>query len=469
MASLRPEQFNIIKANQCPLPPRKYSYIDKDNKQRRTAKRVTAFYFQGDFWFQEPDTEHIYVAIKEPAKDFKRYEQRLNDMRAVDTYLSTFKLTTSAQIYQRLASAMLFDANSAKSIGSRQETIITIDAEKFRPTWKNRLSFWTVIFRAILNAYFIITNFVYIEEVPANFRVFVLVVVCIEAVIWLLAFVRCLYNVWSLLHRICRGDTTHFQTKNIPDHLSQLASISVMRYLPNGESISMFKKRGCEWFNEKYADFTFQRDHAQFKWLVIIRWIILTVLDVIGPFVAVFSLLFKMAQLNFNFDVLLQWQWTQIISYFAFVNQVAGIRKVREIEIDALQHFIFSGSDAVLSRQERTLLNCWWNLTIVSCVANICDAYRFPIYDSMVFWYTLDVYRIQLLFKNHQSEGADVLNESFNHKYDEDMQQKMQQHIENNRDEKAIETLPTDSALDEANIEAVVHVADSDEQKEEED
>ena len=72
-------------------------------------------------------------------------------------------------------------------------------------------------------------------------------------------------------------------------------------------------------------------------------------------------------QLNFQFDVLGEWQWFEIIGYFAFVNQVAGIRKVRKIEIDALEHFIFSGSDIKLSVEENLLLFTWWNYTIVSC------------------------------------------------------------------------------------------------------
>ena len=70
-----------------------------------------------------------------------------------------------------------------------------------------------------------------------------------------------------------------------------------MRYLPNGESVSMFRKRGKEWFSEKKASYKFEVSNARtFKYLVMLRWIILSILDIIGPFVAVFSLLFKMAQ-----------------------------------------------------------------------------------------------------------------------------------------------------------------------------
>merc|ERR1712157_76637 len=125
----------------------------------------------------------------------------------------------------------------------------------------------------------------------------------------------------------------------------------------------------------------------------------------------------KMAQLNFQFDGFDEMSTiqlvTQIISYFAFVNQVAGIRKVRAIEIDALEHFIFSGSDVALSQEEKILLDVWWNYTLVSCVANICDEFRFPVYDSIIFWYNLNVRHIQLLFKDHGGlEGKQFMDKS---------------------------------------------------------
>merc|ERR1712038_1480575 len=323
-------------------------------------------------------------------------------------------------------------------------------AKKFNPTWMNRFGFLTVIFRALLNAYFIVSNFLTIYNVPSDFRIFVFIIVCIEAILWLIAFLRTMYNVYSLLKRVCQGSTTHFQVKNIPDNLQQLGSLSVMRYLPSGESLSMFKNRGKEWFSDKKASYKFEVNNAyHFKFLVIIRWLILSILDIVGPFVAIFSLLFKMAQLNFQFTSFHQWQWFEIVGYFAFVNQVAGIRKVRKIEIDALEHFIFSGSDIKLSMEEHLLLHCWWNYTIVSCVANICDEFKFPVYDSIIFWYNLNIRRIQLLFKDHKGfEGKDFIDKggkelkikNIASQYDSDIEQKMNQQINSS---KVIETKPT--------------------------
>lgn len=58
------------------------------------------------------------------------------------------------------------------------------------------------------------------------------------------------------------------------------------------------------------------------------------------------------------------WEWIEILSYFAFVNQVAGVRKVKQIEIDSIEHFIFSGTDIKLDETENTLLHWWWNYTV---------------------------------------------------------------------------------------------------------
>ena len=94
----------------------------------------------------------------------------------------------------------------------------------------------------------------------------------------------------------------------------------------------------------------------------------------------------KKKKISFAFDVLFSdWNIIEIIRYFAFVNQVASIRKVSTIETQAIQHFVFSGKNAVMSVEERILMNAWWNFTLVSCVANISAYFPFPIFDSMVY------------------------------------------------------------------------------------
>jgi len=448
------EEFSAIRLNQCPLPPRKYKYKDNDGKEREY--KGTAWFYKDKFWIKETDSNDIYP-VDLPPKEFVKYKKRLNKMRTVDEYISGFGLTTSVDIYKMLTEAVNRDALSASTQGKMKKdakvTGASIYAKKFNPTWWNRLGFLAVIFRAALNAYFIVTNFITIYDVPTNYRIFVFIVVCIEAILFLIAFLRTLYNVYSLLRRLCKGTTTHFQVKNIPENLRQLGSLSVMRYLPNGESVMMFRKRGNEWLSEKKASYKFEVSNARtFKYLVILRWVILSILDIIGPFVAVFSLLFKMAQLNFQFESFGNWQWFTIVGYFAFVNQVAGIRKVRKIEIDALEHFIFSGSDIKLSVEENLLLDAWWNYTIVSCVANICDEFKYPVYDSIIFWYNLNIRRIQLLFKDHKMEGKDFIdkrnkvktNVDFT-KYDDEVRLKLKGHHDDQQMEK-VKTMEEDES-----------------------
>lgn len=292
------EEFSAIRLNQCPLPPRKYKY--KDNEGKEHIYKGTAWFYKDKFWIKESDSNNIYPVDIEQ-KEFKKYKKRLNKMRTVDEYISGFGLTTSVDIYKMLTEAVNRDALSATTQAAMKKdkkvTGASIYAKKFNPTWWNRFGFLAIIARALLNAYFIVTNFITIYDVPEGYRIFVFIVVSIEALLFFIAFLRTLYNVYSLLRRLCKGTTTHFQCKNIPENLRQLGSLSVMRYLPNGESVVMFRKRGSEWLSEKKASYKFEVGNARtFKYLVILRWIVLSILDVIGPFVAVFSLLFKMAQ-----------------------------------------------------------------------------------------------------------------------------------------------------------------------------
>ena len=346
-------EYEQLTQRQCPMPPRKYKYINSAIEECSTDSQTTAWYYKGKFWIKERGTDKVYAAILKP-KEAKKYKDRINCMRTVDEYLSGFHLTSSVDIYQMLNTAINMDAANAQTHAAikgkaGKMTNAVKYAKKFTPTWKERLGLLTIIFRAVLNAYFIVSNFVTFTEVPAGWRVFVLIVVSIEAILWLIAFLRTMYNLQSLLKRVCTGSTTHFQVKNVPDNLRQLGSLSVMRYLPSGEQLGMAQKRGKEWWRAKKASYTFEVSNARnFKFLVRIRWLIMSILDVIGPVVAIFSLLFKMAQvctcyvdhlcmythnrmlasckqLNFQFDGfddLTLWALAdQIIRYFAFVNQ----------------------------------------------------------------------------------------------------------------------------------------------------
>jgi len=407
-------EYEVMIKQQCPLPPRKFMYRPHINENKWT-KPTTAWFYENSFWIKcEEEDNKIYEVIFRNTKDFKKYRKRVYAMRTADEYIDCFKLQKSESIYKMLTSAVGEDINAMSKSDKKEitrspdsnlddaPTNAAVYASKFKPKWWDRFVFLGVFGRVLLNAFYIIYNFVTINEVPTEYRIFVGIVVGIEAVLFIISASRCGYNLWSLMTRVCQGDTTHFQCKNVPVHLRQLGSLSVMRYLPSGESVKMFKKRGKEWLNERKANYKFEMKNShKFKCCVRLRWLILAILDVIGPLVAIFSLLFKMAQLDFQWEVFQNWEWIEILTYFAFVNQVAGIRKVRYIEIDSLQHFIFSGSDIKMDATENLLLEWWWNYTMVSVLANICSEFKYPVFDSIIFWYNLNVRRIQLLFKDH--------------------------------------------------------------------
>ena len=299
------EEYEAMIGEQCPLPPRRFMYRPSEGVDKWSGV-TTAWFYSDAFWIRnEEDRSKIYEVIFEQSSEFKKYRKRVYAMRTVDEYIGHFKLQKSVPIYRMLNSAVNLDfldipipkKSKSQFAGNRGMSQSAVYAVKFMPKWWDRIVFLGVFGRVLLNAFYIIYNFVTIESVPPEYQIFVGVVVGIEAILFLIAFVRFSYNLWSLMSRMCRGDTTHFQTKNVPDHLRQLGSLSVLRYLPNGESVAMFRKRAKEWINEKRANYQFEMKNShKFRCCVAIRWLVLAVLEVVGPFVAVFSLLFKMAQ-----------------------------------------------------------------------------------------------------------------------------------------------------------------------------
>jgi hypothetical protein len=94
------------------------------------------------------------------------------------------------------------------------------------------------------------------------------------------------------------------------------------------------------------------------------------------------------------------WSLEHLAVIFGFLNQVAGIRIIRKIKSESVQHFVFSGHDAILTTHELILLDKWWNVTILSAVSNL----HLNAFDCMVFWYNLDQTKIELLLKHHMHD-----------------------------------------------------------------
>merc|ERR1712039_335496 len=95
--------------------------------------------------------------------------------------------------------------------------------------------------------------------------------------------------------------------------------------------------------------------------------------------------------------------YSEYLTFFAFLNQVAGLRVLRKVETESIQHFVFSGADASLDTDELILMDKWWDITLLSAVSNLHLGW----YDNMVFWYSLDPQKIQLLLKYHDVSEQD--------------------------------------------------------------
>eukprot|EP01084_Bolivina_argentea_P106426 190436_1 len=81
------EAYQLLTENQCPLPPRKFTYINDNNE--RCSLKTTAWFYKEKFWIHEPSTDKIYPVIL-PPKELSKYTLRVNQMRTVDEYIGGF-------------------------------------------------------------------------------------------------------------------------------------------------------------------------------------------------------------------------------------------------------------------------------------------------------------------------------------------------------------------------------------------
>merc|ERR1712013_477278 len=93
------------------------------------------------------------------------------------------------------------------------------------------------------------------------------------------------------------------------------------------------------------------------------------IINLLAPALSIFAILIKIKQLQFAFELgPSEWSKTEILLFCAFLNQIAGLRVLRDVEQAALLHFVFSGSDAAMDSDEVLLMKTWWNVTICSAV-----------------------------------------------------------------------------------------------------
>lgn len=213
-------------------------------------------------------------------------------------------------------------------------------------------------------------------------------------------FISLLYQLW-----IGHG-TTYVQCKIIALQLRDLSTLSILRYMPSIEIVSSWIIHWKETVAKIYSELIILCSNSltlskRRNICDIIFAIPVFIIERIAPLLAIYAILVKIKQLAFVVDgePFADWSLEQYISFIAFLNQVAGLRVLRNVETASIQHFVFSGSDAELDTDELLLLDDWWNVSLLSAVSNLHLGW----YDNMVFWYGLDPQKIQLLLKNHSA------------------------------------------------------------------
>lgn len=308
-----------MRSTQCPLPPRDYKYYTTDknttNPILTTAKNTNAWYYKNSFWIKippaSPSSAPEYRSVILSSSQFKKYKTRINQIRIVDEYLSTFGLSSSVDVYRSLKDKIVDE--------TEENTTKPTDDKVLNPDWFDRSAFIFTILRCFLNTYFIIDNiFIFhtkytIGSSPHDiYFVLALLVILIEMTLFSINIFSLMYNIYSFTKRRCCGlylcsnvlcngkhfnSTTHYQCKNIAFKINELASLSILRYLPSGESFAIFPERFGEWMRLKMAEFLFATANAHnHPYLVGIRWILLGIIQIIAPGIAIFALLLKMAQ-----------------------------------------------------------------------------------------------------------------------------------------------------------------------------
>ena len=273
--------------------------------------------------------------------------------------------------------------------------------------------FLSIFATTLLNGYFITNSIIVATQDVYNtpfMNIAAMVMAICEAILYSqILFGSVISNALSLAVNLSTGGTTYIQTKVIALELRNLSTLSILRYMPSIEIVSSWIIHWRESISHIYSDFLllFSKSSMDRQRNICERIFAIPcyIIETFAPLLAVYAILVKIKNLEFVIDgePFADWDLTQYISFVAFLNQVAGLRVLRNVETSSIQHFVFSGADAELDTDELLLLDDWWNVSVLSAVSNLHLGW----YDNMVFWYGLDPQKIQLLLKNHISTGSD--------------------------------------------------------------
>eukprot|EP01083_Nonionella_stella_P026846 73923_1 len=402
--------WTILQDTQCPLMPDRYEHSKHE--------QIAPYYFNGEFWIDDEDNPNVCRMVQFPdtpktkegeSKPKRRAKDDTELMLAVDEYIKDVRINKSPEIYAKLKMAL------AEKTGAVDDGDDSNDAyQKLVPTPMGRVMFLTVFFTTALNGYFLTVGLFLAMNGRYNTALMnnlALVMSICELILYaniLLGHVVTYFLQIFLFS--CRGENTYIQTKVIAQELRNLSTLSILRFMPSIEIVSSWIVHWRESIARIWLDFylivqaSIKGGGRRSNVCEIIFAVPVYLVELVAPILAVYAILVKIKQLDFVMtgEPFADWNLTQYIAFAAFLNQVAGLRVLRNVETASIQHFVFSGADASLDADELLLLDDWWNVTVLSAVSNL----RLGWYDNMVFWYGLNPQKIQLLLKFHSSSDA---------------------------------------------------------------
>ena len=277
--------------------------------------------------------------------------------------------------------------------------------------------FGVTVFTSALNGYFVISSLITSAKSEYDTEAMntaALVMGICEVILYADILLSDIFsNACIMAYELMTGDTVYLETKLIATEIRSLSTLSILRYMPSVELVTSWLVHWKETVSKIVANIWLLCKNntsglsVRTNWFARIFSIPVYLVETLAPILALFAVLVKIKQLEFTVEKdPSYWEYSEFLTFFAFLNQVAGLRVLRKVETASIQHFVFSGADATLNTEELLLLDKWWNVTLLSAVANL----KLNWYDQMVFWNALDPQKIQLLLKNHEaSEDDNVL------------------------------------------------------------
>jgi len=90
------------------------------------------------------------------------------------------------------------------------------------------------------------------------------------------------------------------------------------------------------------------------------------------------------------------------LKFLGFLNQITGIREINRLELDTIEHFIFSNDNCKLEETEKHMLQDWWDRAVVSAVSTSdqCSGRSAKaIFNSIAYWSSLSREKMEKLLK----------------------------------------------------------------------